>query len=251
MAPTEVPARFVPNCEIAVSAMPLGIRVGPMRSPGANAHAFVFQSFIDELAHAAGADPFEFRLQLLGDQPGVGTGLQLYDVSRMRAVLKRVAEKSGWADRRGLPPRTGMGIAFHRSSRGYFAEVARVSVAASGVPRVEQVWVVGDVGHHVINPLNAVNQVQGAVLDGISSALFQKVRIEGGAANVRNFSNYRLLRMPEAPPVEVTFIQSDNPPTGLGEPALPPAIPAVTNARFAATGVRIRELPIDPAFLKG
>jgi isoquinoline 1-oxidoreductase beta subunit len=249
MAATEFPARFVPNYQLDVSAIPIGIPIGPFRSPGANALSFVVQSFIDELAHAAGADPLAFRLDLLGDKTK-GEGLTIYDASRMRAVLHLVSEQSGWAKRKDLPPRTAMGVAFHRSSRGYFAEVAQVTVAADGTPKVDHVWVVGDIGSHVINPLNAVNQVQGAVLDGISAALYQKVSIEGGAANLRNFTNYRLMRMPESAPVDVHFIKSEGPPTGLGEPALPPAIPAVTNAIFAATGIRIRELPVDKNLLK-
>jgi isoquinoline 1-oxidoreductase beta subunit len=249
MAPTEFPARFVPNYQLGVSSIPIGVPIGPFRSPGHNAISFVVQSFVDELAHAAGADPLTFRLDLLGDKSH-GEALALYDVNRMRAVLLLVAEKADWAGRRSLPPRTGMGIAFHRSSRGYFAEVVKVSVELDGTPKIKQVWVVGDIGSQIINPLNAVNQVQGAVLDGISTALFQRVGIENGAAKLSNFDTYPLMRIPDSVPVDVSFIKSDGPPTGLGEPALPPVIPALTNAIYAATGVRIRELPIDPNLLK-
>ena len=161
-----------------------------------------------------------------------------------------VTEKSGWHRRSSLPKRTAMGLAFHYCHRGVFAEVAQVTVAADGAVKVDKVWVVGDVGSQIVNPLNAVNQVQGAVLDGISGALFQSIVIEGGAAKVGNFESYRLMSMSEAPPVEVHFLKSAGAPTGLGEPALPPVVPAVTNAIFAATGVRLRELPIDTTLLR-
>ena len=249
MVPHEFPARFVPHYSLGTSAMPLDVPVGPHRSPGANSFAFVIQSFIDELANLAGQDPLEFRLRLLGDQSVVGEGMMAYHVDRMRAVLTKVADMADWDHRTDLPLRTGKGIAFHRSSRGYFAEVVQATVAKDGTPRVDKVWVAGDIGHTIINPLNAVSQVQGAVLDGLSAALHQQVRLVGGTAAVRNFSTYPLLRMPDVPEIEVQFIRSHYPPTGLGEPALPPVIPALTSALSAATGVRIRELPINKALL--
>ncbi len=250
MNDTEFPARFIPNYRLGVSSMPLGVPVGPLRAPISNGMSFVMQSFIDELAHLAGQDPLEYRLKLLGDRESVGEGQQAYSAARMRGVLRLVAEKSGWAQRSKLPKRTAMGIAFHYSHRGYFAEVAQVTVATDGRIKIDNVWVAGDVGRQIINPLNAENQVQGAVLDGISTALYQKVLIENGAASVGNFDTYPLLRISDAPPVQVHFLPSDNSPTGLGEPALPPIVPALTNAIFAATGVRIRNLPIDTDSLK-
>jgi isoquinoline 1-oxidoreductase beta subunit len=249
MAPTEFPARFVPNCKIDVSVMPLSVPTGPLRAPGSNALAFVMQSYIDELAHAAGADPVAFRLKLLGDQKLVGEGPGAYNAERMRGVVTKAAQMANWGHVK-LPPRTGMGIAFHFSHLGYFAEVVQATVSPAGAVKVDKVWVAGDVGRQIVNPFGALNQAQGAAIDGISVALFQKITIENGAAVENNFDGYPLLRMRDAPPVEVEFVKTDYPPTGLGEPALPPVIPALCNAIFAATGKRIRELPIDPGLLK-
>jgi isoquinoline 1-oxidoreductase beta subunit len=207
-------------------------------------------SFIDELAHAAGRDPLAFQLDMLEGKSVLERGRGKYEPKRAQAVLRLVAEKAGWADRAKLPKRTAMGIAQWWSHLGYFAEVVQVTVAADGTPKVDKVWVAGDIGSQIVNPLNAVNQVQGSVIDGLSVALYQKITIESGAVVESNFDTYPLIRMPESPPVEVHFIKSDNAPTGLGEPALPPVAPALCNAIFAATGVRLRSQPIDTNLLK-
>jgi isoquinoline 1-oxidoreductase beta subunit len=195
------------------------------------------QSFIDELAHAAGKDPVAFRLGLLGDQTH-----QNYDVGRMRGVLEAVVGRSGWG-KRTLPKGTAMGVSFHYSFQGYFAHVAEVSVMGNKL-KVQKIWVCGDIGSQIINPSGAQAQVQGGVIDGLSELMAQEITLEKGRVMQGNYNTHQLLRFSKAPAIDVHFVKSDHDPTGLGEPSLPPVIPAVTNAIFAATGQRIRTIPL-------
>ena len=260
----EFPARFIPNYSLDVSSMPLGAPTGPLRAPGSNGFAYAVQSFIDELAAAANKDPVQFRLDLLANEQaapalagapaGAGGGrggppAPGFDAKRMRAVLQTVAERSNWGKTQ-LPKGTGMGVAFHFSHRGYFAEVVQATVSKDGDVKVDKVWVAGDIGPQIINPSNAENQVQGAVLDGIAEALAQQITFEKGRTKQANFNTYQLLRMRDSAPVDVFFVKSDSPVTGLGEPALPPVVPALCSAIFMATGKRVRSLPLSTQDLR-
>jgi len=241
---TEFPARFVPNLEIAFSPITNGIPTGALRAPVSNGQAFAHQSFIDECAHAAGKDPLQFRIDLLSG-PAIPPPAQgfAFDAVRARGVVELIRDKSGWG-KKPLPKGRGMGVAFHFSHRGYFAAVVDASVGAKGVLTIHKIYIAGDIGSQIINANGAEKQCQSAALEALSHTLGQQITISNGHVVQTNFDAYPLLRINQVPPVESHFLTTDNPPTGLGEPALPPVIPALCNAIFVATGKRIRSLPL-------
>jgi isoquinoline 1-oxidoreductase beta subunit len=250
------PASFPPAYALYTSAQPLMLRTGALRAPGDNAYCWVSQSFLDEVACAAGRDPLEFQLELLnnkkvpwtsGEHDAVGdhepTGQSILIPERFRGVLELVGEKSGWA-RRTKQPGRGMGIAAWFCHLGYFAEVADVTVDKDNKVTVNHVWAAGDVGSQIINPRAAESMAHGGIMEGMAH-LAQEITLVDGKIQQSNFDDYPLMRMRQVPKIEVYWRKTDYAPTGLGEPTLPPVLPAVTNAIFAATGKRIRTLPLN------
>jgi isoquinoline 1-oxidoreductase beta subunit len=239
-----------PHTRIEFSKIETTIPTGYLRAPVSNALAFVHETFCDEVAHGVGQDPIAFRLAHLDAHIDDYNGDRFggYNPARMRAVLETVAERSGWGNRTSGNGE-GMGVATYFSHHGYFAEVAKVRVTDDGEWRVLNVWAVGDVGAQIVNPSAAKNQVEGAVMDGIGS-MSAEITFSKGRAVQTNFQDIPMMRMSKAPEVDVQFVLSEFPPTGLGEPALPPVIPAVANAIFAACGVRLHQLPMTVQSLK-
>jgi len=249
--PFNVPSLRVENGE-ALSQ----VRIGWLRSVSNIYHAFAVQTFADELAHAAGRDPLEYMLELIGpprivdmtnvQNPNYGASYDTYpnDTGRLRNVLQIAAEKSGWGKRK-MGNGSGMGIAVHRSFLTYVANVVEVQIDDAGKLHIPRVETVVDAGL-ITNPEAARSQFEGAAVFGTSIALSGSITASNGAIVQSNFDSYPVARMREAPVhTNVHLVESDAPPAGVGEPGVPPFIPALCNAIFAATGKRIRELPIN------
>ena len=222
------------------------ITTGAWRAPITNFLGFAEQAFIDEVAHAAGKDPVQFRLELLAKARTSPVGAIKYDIGRMETVIKTAAEKSNW----GKKPGVFQGFSVYFSHQSYVAQVCEVILQA-GKPVVKKIYAVADCGQ-VINVSGARQQVMGGVTDGLGHAMYSKLTFTDGATDQKNFSTYRLIRMKEIPEIETHFIDNGIDPTGLGEPALPPTGGAVANAIFKATGKRLKNQPFidDPIFKK-
>jgi isoquinoline 1-oxidoreductase subunit beta len=246
----DFPAACLPHVRMEYSSMASAVPRGAWRATLHSANAFAVQSFLDELAHAAGRDPLELRLALLGEPrklPYAGHGGPTFDTGRLANVLRVAAQRAGWGT--PLPAGQGRGIAGHFTFGSYAAEVAEVSVDAAGKIRVQRIVAAIDCGT-VVNPSGAEAQAEGAILDGLSASLYGEITVDRGRAQQSNFHDYPLLRIDEVPRLEIVFVRSTEPPSGLGEPPLSPVAPAVANAVFSATGRRIRTLPLQQAMLE-
>ncbi|TIM05617.1 xanthine dehydrogenase family protein molybdopterin-binding subunit [Mesorhizobium sp.] len=226
----------LPNLRVEyVQVEPPGIPTAFWRSVGPSRNVFVTESFMDELAVAAKQDPVAYRLALLDKTP------------RARAVLELAADKAGWGEK--LPPRVGRGVSVQNAFATYMALIAEVEVAKDGAVRVRRVVCAVDCGT-VVNPDTVEAQIQGAIMFGITAALYGEITLRNGRVEQTNFDSYQILRMNEAPAVEVHIVQSSEAPGGMGEAGTSCIVPAVANAIFAATGRRLRTLPVDTTALK-
>ncbi|MEO6042005.1 MAG: molybdopterin cofactor-binding domain-containing protein [Croceibacterium sp.] len=254
MSPDIFPAKFVPNLRYAQSKLTTRVPMGALRAPSSNAISFVTQAFLDEVAQAAGKDLPTLLLELIAGKEkepdsagGFGGPTVGFNPDRMRGVVQKAVAMSPWG--KAVPAGHALGFGYYFSHAGYFAEVVEASLTSRKQVQVHNVWVAADVGSTIINPFGALNQVRGAVIDGLGQATALAIRIDGGAVVQSNFHDYQIPRMPFTPEIHVEWVKSAYAPTGLGEPALPPVIPALTNALFKLTGKRIRSLPIDPKLL--
>jgi isoquinoline 1-oxidoreductase beta subunit len=240
----------IPNLRAENGPAQAHVRIGWLRSVANIYHAFAVQSFVDELAAAANRDRVEYLLDLVGKArtlqvesiPPNTPGYEL-DTARLRKVIEKVAEQSGWAKKKSGPGH-GYGIAVHRSFQTYVAAVVEVEVDAKGAVHIPRVDYAVDTGL-VVHPDRVISQFEGAAVFGTSIALMGEITAQGGRIQQSNYHNYPVARMQEAPrEVHVTLMQNGAPPAGVGEPGVPPIAPALCNAIFAATGKRVRELPI-------
>ena len=219
----------IPNRRVESTTVETAVPIGSWRSVGHSYTAFAKESFVDEMAHEAGADPLAFRLVLLADQP------------RLAALLRLAADKADWSA--PLAPGRGRGVALHTSFASAVAEIVEVTVGAGGALKVDRVVAAVDCGT-IVNPDVVRAQVEGAIIYGLSAALFGKITIKAGRVEQQNFPDYDVVHMAQAPRIEVHLTPSLEPPGGIGEPGLPPLAPALANAIFAASGKRIRSLPL-------
>ena len=246
----EFPRGFVANFRVFSDPVtPFNIPTGAMRAPSTNGVSFVMQGFIDEIAVAAAKDPLQYRIDVLNSatpvEAAAAPGGAGFNAARAKGVLEAVRDMSNWNARNSLPKGTGLGCAFQFAHAGYVGYVVQASVGADKKVKIDKAWAAIDVGRQIVNTSQSKNLVQGAFIEAMSHLMAWEITIDKGRVVQNNFGQYQPTRMLHTPSlIEVRFLQTDFDPTGLGEPALPPALPAITNAIFAATGVRIRNLPL-------
>ena len=235
--PDNFPSGAIDNLLIDYADHNSAITTGAWRAPVTNFLAFAEQSFLDEVAKEAGKDPVQMRLDLLKRAKEKPVGAIRYDIDRMETVIRSVAEKAQW----GKKPGVHQGFSVYFSHASYVAQIAEVAMK-DGKPVVKKIYAVSDCGV-VINKSGALQQVMGAITDGLGTAMYGKLSFRKGEPEQKNFTRYRLIRIKEIPAIEAHFVDNGKEPTGLGEPALPPTGGAVANALFKATGVRVRKQP--------
>lgn len=244
--PDGFPAGFIPSFRMEYTQVVSKVPRGAWRAPGHNVTAWLDQTFIDEMATLAGKDPIAFRLEVLGDEdvmmPYRDHGGPVYSTKRLKNVIRLAKEKSSWDQ----PARSGTfrGFAAHFMFGAYVAEVVTISMPTPTSVKVENVTAVVDCGI-VINKSGALNQLEGGIIDGLNAALNSAIHIENGRVKENNFDQYKMLRMKDAPTLDVHLVDSPESPEGLGEMTLPPVAAALCNAIFVATGKRIHKLPIN------
>lgn len=241
----EFPRGFCENIWVISNAVtPFDVPTGALRAPPTNGVSFVMQGIVDEIAIAAGKDPLQYRIDLLNSPAGGGpTGG--FNPARARGVLEAVRDMSTWSRRSQLPKGTGMGVAFQFAHAGYVAYIVEAAVSANKALKINRVWCAVDIGRQIVNLSQSENLVHGGFVEGMSHIMNWEITIDRGGVVQKNFNQYQPTRMAQVPTdFQIKFLQTDFDPTGLGEPSLPPAVPAITNAIFAANGDRIRTLPI-------
>jgi isoquinoline 1-oxidoreductase beta subunit len=244
----DVPYAF-PAIQTAYVTVDLSVKHGPWRSVFAPSSVFARECFIDEVAQTRNADPLAFRLEMLKGTDVIKAGYTTVDRRRLRRVLEVVRDKSGWGE--SVAKGHGRGVACNAYfGHTYIAYVVDVAVDPENNVRVERVVAAVDCGL-VVNPIGVEQQMEGGIIWGISSALKGEITFRGGAAQQSTYNDFEVARMRDTPPIEVHIIPSDErEPFGMGEPPVPPIAPAIANAVFAATGKRIRRLPIRPGSLR-
>ena len=242
--PDQQPAGMVPNFRITYEPLATNVPVGPLRTPGVNATTFAYQCFLDELAVESGMDSIDFQLKVIGDEdrdmPYSDHGGPTYNTGKLRNVIQMVRDKSGWD--RTAANGIARGFAGQMVFGTYVAIVTEV-MNENGKIRINKVYAAVDCGR-VINPIGADAQVQGGITDAISAAFYEAVDLKDGQPTGQNFDKYIKLRMKDSPEVDVYFADSEDHPQGLGEPSYPVMFPSLCNAVFAATGKRVRSLPL-------
>jgi len=243
--PDDFPRRIVGNFRLEYFHNPIGLPRGSWRAPAHTANAFVIQSFLDELAAEAGKDPLQFRLDLLGEERELqydGHGGPTFNPGRLSRLLKFVAKRIDYGKER--PSGTGVGLAAHFTFGGYAAHAIEVEVSDAGELRIERIVAAIDCGF-AVHPNAVEAQLQGGTVDGLSTALGLEITVKDGQIEQSNFHDYPLARIAQIPAAfEAHILDYDETPTGVGEIGIPPVAPALTNAIYAASGVRIRKLPI-------